>query len=188
MGSSEALGRFNQETKREDTIDFKDLRGIEDRAPGGWAEVTKSIQCQRNQAEVCCHPETRTMPLGPFWKQPRDGDLQGSGCGWESRGVPGHGLLQGGTSGLDCDGTRVDDSSQSRKTLLGGVGGLEGGSQEATMVQEAWTSLGRPHLLWAGLGHGSLPVPSPPSPWPSRETHGDLFSPPHHPAPITADR
>lgn len=97
------------------------------------------------------------MPLGPFWEQPRDGDLQGSGCGRESRGVAGHGLLWGGTSGLDCDGKRVDDSSQSRRTLLGGAGGWEGGPQEATMVQEARTFFGWPQLLWARLGHRAHP-------------------------------
>lgn len=58
---------------------------------------------------------------------------------------------------MDCDGKRVDDSSQSRRTLLGGAGGWEGGPQEATMVQEARTSFGWPQLLWARLGHRAHP-------------------------------
>lgn len=71
---------FNQETRRGDTMDFKDQRGTEQRAPRGWAEVTKSIQGQRSQVEVCSHPGTRTVPLRPFWEQPRNSDPQGSGC------------------------------------------------------------------------------------------------------------
>lgn len=47
--------------------------------------------------------------------------------------------------------------------------------------------LALPPLGWAGSRVRPW-VPSPPSPWPSWDTHGDLFPPPHHLAPITADR
>ena len=95
-----ALGGVNQETRRGDTMDFKDQR---QRAPRGQSEVTESIQGQRSQAEVSIHPETRAMPLEPFWEQPRDRDPQGSGfqegvgdprpLQW---GVVGSGFLPGG--------------------------------------------------------------------------------------------
>ena len=68
------------------------------RSARGHREHPKS-----GQAEVSIHPETRTMPLEPFWEKPRDPDPQGSGFQvglgepqhlW--RGVAGLGFLQGG--------------------------------------------------------------------------------------------
>ena len=82
-------------------MDFEDQRPIEQRAPRGHPEVPESIQGQRGQAEVGILPETRTMPLEPFWEKPRNPDPQGSGFQvglgeqiW--RGVAGCGFLQGG--------------------------------------------------------------------------------------------
>lgn len=106
--------------------------------------------------------------------------------------MDGHGSFWGGIEGLDSLGMCIDGSTQSGRALLGKRGQLgEGG--------------GVPPRGNDGVGGSDLPRPAPPpSGWTGAwgsplsalstlslgfgETHGDLFPPPYHLAPIMADR
>lgn len=200
-GFIRGLSGVNQETRRGDTSDFEDQRPRGQRASRGQPEVTESIQSQAKQRSAFIQRPGPCLwnPSGksPESLIPRD---QASRWDWVNRNICGGVWLGLGSSREvwgpeDSNGTRVDGTAQSEKTFLGtGWGRLgEGGQghQEATMVVEALDLPSPACLLWAGQGHGVRPsVPSPPPPWPSWETHGDLFPPPPAPPPtrLTDDR